>query len=1236
MKPSLPLLPLLGIGLALSVPAHGEVSAEHREFFESKIRPILVEHCLECHSVESGKQKGGLLLDSKWAWETGGDSGPAVKPGDAEGSLLIAAVRRKGKPVEPMPPKSALPPEQIALLEQWIAAGAPDPRPKVENGDSLVEAFDLEKRRAAHWCWQPVGAVPTPSVGDATWPASMIDAFILSRIEDAGLRPAVPADPRTLTRRLFLDLIGLPPTPGDLARFDVDGTGFDPAKVVDHLLASPRFGEKWARHWMDLVRYAETCGHEFDYEIPNAWRYRDYLIRAYNADLPYDAFIREHLAGDLLPEPRRHPEDQTNESILATGFWYFHEAVHAPTDVLLDEAERMDNQIDVFGKAFQGLTIACARCHDHKFDAISTSDYYALTGFLQGSCRTDAPVDRGRVRETTAAAQRALRREAEPLLADLPAESSPGTTFLAALSLVRQAREQAAASAGEADLVIADFEGGYDGWTITGDAFGAAPATGTFPGQQKVSGFLGKGLVNSWNGSDGKTGSALSPEFTLHRPYLSFLIGGGSHPETRAELLVEGKPVHTASGKNHEALEPASWDVSAFLGKPARIRLVDEHRGGWGHLNVDHFVLTHHPALPGASTAPTETEIARVAAAQGLDTAALAAWCRLLTDEPASPKAADAFWNLLARQPDQLPRIAAETSQTREALQRFRSESELLADFSGGDLPQGWSTTGEAWAATGDRPGASFLAGHPISLPGTVSSGFLGASHTGTLRSPTFSIRAPQIHIRSRSEQILVRVVPDSYHMAVYSQLLFRNTIRPAKDTDTGGQFRWITLDGDLVKYLGHRAYLEFADAGPGHGTISEIRLSHGPKPPEEAAPWLDRLLADGEPPAHEDELAHRIDAMWREAAERFHEGGTADAEILDWFLGCGLVSAPALESIVARGADLAAKLPVPEFALAMVQGTPENAFVSIRGTPHNRGEEVPNRFLTALGGQTGTRLDLANAVAAPDNPLTSRVLVNRLWHHLFGRGLAPTVDDFGPMGQAPSHPELLDWLARDFMDHGWSVKHTLREIVLSSTYRQSSVPHPVLAPALLATADPSNLLLHHMPVRRLPAEAIRDSILSVSGRLDPTPFGPSIPTHRTDFMTGRGARGSGPLDGAGRRSVYLSIYRNFLNPLLLAFDMPNPFGPKGRRGTSNVPAQALALLNDPFVLEQARHWAAQEPAAPGEARLIAMTERALGRPPRHEELRQLREFLGAEPGPEAWADVAHILFNTKDFLYVR
>ncbi|MCS7047268.1 MAG: DUF1549 domain-containing protein, partial [Gemmataceae bacterium] len=391
------------------------------EFFERRIRPALAEHCWKCHGPE--KQKGRLRLDSRAAVLLGGDSGPAVMLTTPTKSLLLKAIGYDDPELR-MPPRGKLPAEVIADLTRWVEMGVPWPDDARNLKLAAAKEFDLESRRG-HWSLRPLRSAPPPAVRNAAWIQTPVDAFILSKLEAAGLTPAPPADPRTLLRRVYFDLIGLPPPPEDVERFVADCNGRPRrealGRVVDRLLQSHHFGERWARHWLDLVRYAETYGHEFDFEIPEAWKYRDYVIRAINDDVPYDQFVKEHIAGDLLVQPRlRHDKAAgtiTNESIVGTGFWWLGEAKHSPVDSRADQADRIDNQLDVFGKTFLGLTVACARCHDHKFDAVSTRDYYALAGYLQSSRQDRAFTDVVEVREPVL---RRLREARAALAAVLP------------------------------------------------------------------------------------------------------------------------------------------------------------------------------------------------------------------------------------------------------------------------------------------------------------------------------------------------------------------------------------------------------------------------------------------------------------------------------------------------------------------------------------------------------------------------------------------------------------------------------------------------------------------------------------------------------------------------------------------------------------------------------------------------------------------------------------------------
>jgi mono/diheme cytochrome c family protein len=353
------------------------------DYFEKRVRPILVQHCVGCHGEK--KQKGELRLDLKAGFAKGGESGPAVVPGKPDESRLVKAVGYADD--IKMPPKGKLTDADIATLTEWVKGGAPWPDDgAVAKGPE--KTFDLRARAKAHWSFQPIRRPSVPEIEKPKDPKleirNEIDRFLLARLQKEGLTFAPPADKRALLRRVYFDLVGLPPAPAEIVAFLKDEAPDAYEKVVDKLLASPQYGERWGRHWLDLVRYAETHGHEFDFEIPDAWRYRDYVIRSFNADVPYDQFLTEHIAGDLLP-PRRNPKTGANEALLATGFWWLGEAKHSPVDSRAEFADRTDNQIDVFGKAVFGLTISCARCHDHKFDAIATKDYYALFGVITSS-----------------------------------------------------------------------------------------------------------------------------------------------------------------------------------------------------------------------------------------------------------------------------------------------------------------------------------------------------------------------------------------------------------------------------------------------------------------------------------------------------------------------------------------------------------------------------------------------------------------------------------------------------------------------------------------------------------------------------------------------------------------------------------------------------------------------------------------------------------------------------------
>jgi hypothetical protein len=362
-------------------PAFVRAAADEKaglEFFEKKIRPVLVEHCYACHSAEAKKRRGGLVLDTRDGIRKGGDTGPAVVPGKPADSFLLTTVKYADPQIK-MPPRGKLPPAVIADLEQWVKMGAPDPR--VKGATTIARGIDIEKGRK-FWAFQSPQRHPVPTVKDTAWSRTNVDRFLLAKLEANKLRPAADAERGVLLRRVYFDLIGLPPTPEEMDKFLLDKSPNAFEKVVDGLLASPHFGERWGRHWLDVARFAESSGGGRSLLFPDAWRYRDYVINAFNKDKPYDRFVAEQIAGDLLPY--RTPEER-REQATAVAFLALGPTNYESQDKDVLEMDVVDEQLDTVGRAFLGLTIGCARCHDHKFDPIPTKDYYALAGIFKST-----------------------------------------------------------------------------------------------------------------------------------------------------------------------------------------------------------------------------------------------------------------------------------------------------------------------------------------------------------------------------------------------------------------------------------------------------------------------------------------------------------------------------------------------------------------------------------------------------------------------------------------------------------------------------------------------------------------------------------------------------------------------------------------------------------------------------------------------------------------------------------
>jgi hypothetical protein len=1247
-------LPLLACGISAAAEP-----AESAEFFEKRIRPVLSEQCYKCHSSTSEKLKGGLMLDSREAVLKGGDTGPAITSGDPEKSLLVEAIRWKNSDMQ-MPPKKALAPQQIADIEAWVKAGAPWPQ---EAGAKVAtkKVFDLQQRRQEHWCWQPVLNSPAPAVKDFAWPRTDADRFILAKLEEKGLKPAPDANAATLIRRVTFALTGLPPTPGQIEKFtrefgdtpdgkdeetrrqgDKENEATPPVplsprppvpdaarrraaleNLVDSLLASPHFGERWARHWLDLVRYAETRGHEFDPDIPNAWQYRDYVIRALNSDVPYDRFAAEHIAGDLLP-PRVNAQTGANESILGTGFWFLGEEVHSPVDIRQDEADRMDNRLDVMGKTFLGVTIGCARCHDHKFDAISQRDYYAMQGYLISSGYRQA-------RFETLEPHREIARQLDRVRTATRAGLLKNVADAIELRVSRLAD---ALMAARAVLRVPNGtplpdEGANDSAFVErlADELKAAKADAQNPlhAFAKIAADPKTDEVQAF-------AKAFAPVLANLRSVALQSCAPSDVEKRGMTVVLKLSPEQIVADYTRAGATP--WMQDGFSFGPRPLRAGD-------------------PIFGGSADQPLLGIAVRAAAVR------------------------DAAWKSLAVK--DVGRDMGKLGEWERSEQTLRTPDVKLAGERLWYLVKG---AGRAYAAVDSH----------LMIRGPLHAALLRewkaeGDHWHWVEHPLAAYKGHRLHVEfspAASGELEFAMVVQSAEKPPLPELTSRLLLAAlhGADADRAGGEPRISRTGTDKNVAG------LTPVAPSEN-IREIRAIRGQNPPHPSEPEIRGGITS---PV---ELAEATQRVLVGVCEKIRTDKIGDeAALADWLVRKLDLFAPAgsparrqlaeaAQPLVAQQTEITAKIrPNSQTAPAMFDGSGVDEFLLVRGVAKSPAAMVPRHFLEAVAGpnqpetKNGSgRLELAQRITDPANPLTSRVIVNRVWHHLFGRGIVPTVDNLGVLGQPPSHRELLDHLAARFSapaslsivptaprtsrqgsnlnpqlstaasgGMGWSVKKLIRELVLSRTFAMSSAP----ADAAAEQADPENLLLHRANLRRLEGEAIRDAILAISGRLDPKLGGPPVPVFLSAFMDGRGKPSrSGPLDGDGRRSIYTAVRRNFLPSMMLAFDTPIPFNTMGRRNVSNVPAQALILMNDPFVVEQAKLWSRRTPASTDAAqRVRQMYLAAFSRPPTPEEITDANIFLAEQrtlygakdpKGDErAWADFAHVLFNVKEFIYLN
>jgi mono/diheme cytochrome c family protein len=1278
--------------LVLSLTISQSASADSEtDFFEARIRPVLAGTCFRCH----GDQKTGAMLrvDSREALVKGGESGAAIVPGQPDESLLIKAIQRH-ESVSAMPPErdKALRPDQIADFVSWVKGGAAWP------------AVTVKFETSRHWAFEPVQNPAPPVVKNTAWVRTSIDPFILARQEEVGVSPAAQADKRTLIRRATFDLTGLPPTPDEIEAFERDSSANAFATVVERLLASSAYGEKWGRHWLDVVRYADTAGETADYPVPVAWRYRNYVIDSFNADKPYDEFLREQIAGDILAV--QGPADRYAERTTATGylaisrrFGFDSENYHHLT---------IQDTIDTLGLSVLGLSLGCARCHDHKFDTVTMRDYYGLYGVFDSS-RYAFP----------GSEQKQKVRSMLPLLP--PDDALPKwrafDARIAAMSTSLEKQKQPVPGAILRSLNDMD-----------GDFELQAPAAG---GSNGV-------LVPPWLyvGKIAVTNAAQSPFKNLYpRGKVGASVPAGSDPYRIVQAIYPARSSDNCDVLNVnldfrvtpvDGSQPGShrfW-IGSMLTSPAAEVLISSESislrqgttveqiaamppGQWQNLqlslNLKTRTMSGAIGAPGSVTTfsgkPLSTSWSGVVDFVGLDS----------SGEPGAGRPAIEYDNLGVQQ-------AAIAAVSTEAATSFGTASGLDPVALSKELDELTGFDGDFELQTQDAaPGVPWGPGpnSVVKISGSAQSPFVNVYSAGQ-----FGIHMPNRGEYDGFGRAVSNIKPNA-EGHLFASFDFR-----CANIDAGGTGSW-------RYYLGH---------GPGNSAAVELffngseffRRSADLREaisPLEVGRWyhvqlsLDlnkktysgvlvsadrkgdagvrgretraqqeetRAQRDGETrsrPGGKVEFSGQLATGWDGVIDYTfidsygHIGGVRPSLDADNF---AIVSTPipavdaspvtgsseSREARIARVktlrqqlADLMTNVELSkqelnkllaegpfEMTYGVTEGTPHNVRMQMRGEPDKPGDEVPRGFIKVLGDDalpaesTGSgRMELARWITRKENPLTSRVMSNRIWQYHFGRGLVKTPNDFGVRGMAPTHPELLDHLAHQFVECRWSVKQMHRLIMLSSTYQQASTP----AAAGSAVADTTDLYAE-FPRRRLDAEEIRDSILAVSGELDRTPGR----EHPFPTPISWGYSQHGPFSAVydhNKRSVYLMTQRLKRHPFLALFDGADPNASTPDRLGTTVPTQALFFLNDPFVHAKSDKFAARlRSVTPDESQQIQLANRlALGRSVTDAERVEATQFLTAyktELAATGQSDIeqkslaayVRTLFGSNEFLYLE
>jgi hypothetical protein len=1156
--------------------------------FLRDVRPILSGHCFKCHGPDEEARKSKLRLDIREEALKPVKSGKiAIQPNDPDKSELVRRILTSDTDDQMPPPEAKLPlsEKDKAILKQWVASGA---------------------EYKTHWAFLKPTQTALPPVKNKSWPRNEIDFFVLARLEKEGLKPSPPADKYTLVRRVYLDLIGLPPTPEQADAFVQDASPDAYEKLLDHLLESPHYGERWARRWLDLARYADTNGYEKD-RPRSMWPYRDWVINALNADMPFDQFTLEQLAGDMLP-------NATASQIIATGF---HRNSMINEEGGVDPQEyrfySMVDRVHVTATTWLGLTMACAQCHTHKYDPIQHGDYYKFMAFLNNADEPRIDVQNPRLKEE--------RDKVEKKITHL--EATLADEFPPALNLewrIPAAPEFSSEHGAEAELL-------EDGsFRVSGK--NPDKETYTLNFQTTLPQFTHLQVEAIPDEKTGKGGPGRTDHGNFVLSEIELQVGDGTHftpvkfQEANADYAQDGFPPQNAIDGKIDT----GWAIDgtknirshrhlvARLAEPLQLK-----SGNTIRLRlIQNFGAQH--------------TLARFRVSLGND---------LFAGQNLAQRSRENLDKQFGKWIDQeLPKVVEWNS---PCPTEARSENPILTIQSDNSIfASGDFTKSDTYHLKFEKIPAGTKAFRIEVLPDDR----LPRKGPGTVHyeGPEGDFWLSNLKAHAGDKELPLRNPSQSYASG-------DNDAAKAIDNDL--QSGW-SIDGGQGK--AHNAVFQFAEPLSRETTL-QLDLTF--ERYFAAALGRFRIYFTSADNARASGLSDDAYAIFLKAGGNHKSLLTSRDTLLEDFLAV----APELSGKRKEIEQLRRDMPKYPTTLVMQEWPAGHHRATHR---HHRGEflqpkeevqaNVPSFLPPLPPNAPRNRIGLAQWLTSPENPLTARVVVNRHWEAFFGRGLVRTLEDFGFQGELPSHPELLDWMAVEFMKSGWSQKKLQKLIVMSATYQQSSS-----STEDLEKRDPENILLAHGPRFRIEAELVRDTALAESGLLSPKLGGPSVFPPQPAGVSTEGAYG--PLqwktsEGADRyrRGLYTFAKRTTPYAMTATFDGPSGEACLARRDRSNTPLQALTLLNDEVFVECARtlgQWAASQS---GSELQIAekLFRRCLTRPPSPQECKKLTAFYQAQlnrfdkgelkpsdfasvSDPEigksaaAWATVARVLLNLDE-----